>query len=87
MLLFKTRNEDDPYLTKLGVKVHGGSLYSDGKDLGNFGFYLEVIHLLNSNTAVYSDDYSCWKAKPIPLPSLFQLTDEKSKPQYNVVVE
>jgi len=84
--VIQAEDQDYPYLTKLAVKINGGSLFSDGKDLGDIGFYLEIKHLLNSNTAVYSDDYTCWKDSPIPLPSLFQLTNEKSLPQGNVLV-
>jgi hypothetical protein len=60
------------------VKFHEGILYSDGKDLDNLGFYLEVKHSLNNKTAVNSDHYSYWKDSPIPPLSLFQLTDKKS---------
>jgi len=84
--VIQAEDQDYPYLTKLAVKVHGGSLFSDSKDLGDIGFYLEVKYLLNSNTAVYSDDYTRWKDSPIPLPSLFQITNDKAKAQDNVVV-
>ena len=84
--VIQDEDQDYSYLTKLGVKIHGGSLYSGGEDLGEFGFYLDLKHLLNSNTAVYSNDYTCWKDSPIPLPSLFQLTNDKSKEQDNVLV-
>lgn len=78
---------DYPLSTKLIIKVNKNSLFSDGEDIGEFAYFIELHHLLRHNTAVYSEDYQCWKDSPIPMPLFFQLTSEYTTPQDSIIIE
>jgi len=75
-----------PVCSQLIVRVKEGSLCVEGESIKDLGYYLSIHHLLRLNTAVYSEDYSCWKDSPIALPVYFEESGGMAKAQECVSV-
>ncbi len=77
-----------PYLTKLAIKVRAGSLLDEEEieDVGEFGYYMSCLHLLQHNTGVFNEERGRWGDSPVPMPLVFDTKGKRGTLQANVRV-